>query len=104
MPKLGTCADCNDEELIGPRGLCNACYKYHHNHHTLDKFPRSTWKREELLAEYDLCQRRGLSVQAAAGTIGVSVSALRRAIQRARKHTRLTTALWDQGQLERKIN
>src|SRR6185295_1149596 len=70
MPKLGNCKHCEYEEMLGPRGLCNACYKYHHNHHTLDQFPRSTWKSADLLAEWDFWAVRGYCIRDAAEKIG----------------------------------
>lgn len=104
MPKLGNCKDCNQAEMLGGRGLCKACYSYHHNHHSLNNFPRSTWKREDLLAEWDFWRVRGHGVRDAAEKIGVTASALRKALERTRKLTIDTTALWDQGLQGRKIN
>lgn len=85
MPKPGKCKDCKNQEIVGPRGLCKACYSYHHNHHSLDQFPRSTWKNEELMAELDICLNRGLTVRESAETIGVKLSALRQAMHRSRR-------------------
>lgn len=103
--KLGKCKDCKEFGPIGGRGLCKKrCYGYHYNNGTLEKFPRLTWKRAELLAEFNLCRARGLSVREAAEKIGVSTVALYRAIQRANNQTQSQPALWDQDLPDRKIN
>ena len=103
--KIADCLDCGETGSIQGRGLCaQKCYRHHQNRHTLDKFPRTTWKRAELLAEFDLCRVRGLTVREAAEKIGVTYSALARAIQRARDQQRRANALWDLGNLEAKIN
>lgn len=104
MPKHGECKDCKHVEKIGSRGLCSACYDYHHNHHSLNNFPRSTWRREDLMAEWDFWRVRGHGVREAAEKIGVTVSALRKAIERTRKLATETATLWDQGLQSRKIN
>lgn len=85
MPRTDKCVNCGKIAELGGRGLCrDACYTYHHNRHTLDKFPRSTWKNEELMAELQLCLNRGLTIREAAEKIGVKLSALRQAVYRAR--------------------
>ena len=81
--RTGKCVSCKQVRVLGGRNLCKAnCYKFHHDRHTLEKFPRITWRREDLIAEYNICKARGLSVREAAEKIGVGLSALRRAIQR----------------------
>lgn len=56
------------------------------------------------MAEWDFWRVRGHGVREAAEKIGVTVSALRKAIERTRKLATETTALWDQGLQSRKIN
>ena len=84
MAGPGTCKQCKVTGRVGGRGLCQICYSKHRYRGTLSKFPRSTWRRTELMAEWELCKLRGLSVREAAERIGVSLSALRKAIQRSR--------------------
>lgn len=103
--KIAKCKDCKEKTLITGRGLCkNKCYNYHRQRGTLDNYPRSTWKHEDLMAELAICRERGLTVREAAEKIGVTLSALRKAIDRARTRANRLSALWDQDPLERKIN
>jgi len=61
----------------------------------LDLFPRRQWKNEELLEELDFLRASGLSVREAAEKMGVALTTVRRAIQRARERTRASASATD---------
>lgn len=80
----GYCVDCQRYKSLRGRHLCSYCYGWHFDSGTLEQFPRSTWKNADLMAELDFFRQQGLTVRQAAEKIGVKLSALRRAIQRAK--------------------
>jgi hypothetical protein len=67
------------------RGLCRACYEQANRAGTLEDYPRGTWARDELLDEWDRLRAVGVSVVDAAPRLGMTVAALARALERARK-------------------
>ena len=66
------------------RGLCSPCHGRHDRAGTLDQYPRATWPRDELMAEWDHLRRSGVCLRDAHARIGMSAAAFERAYQRAR--------------------
>lgn len=85
MNSYGYCIKCHRYRERYGRRLCSTCYTWHWNRGTLDLYPRTFWKNEELIEELDFWRERGLSVRQAAERIQVSLSAARKAIQRAKE-------------------
>jgi hypothetical protein len=67
------------------RGLCGPCYQRAWHAGRLTDYPRANWTRDELLDEWELLRACGVGVTEAAPRLGMTVGALARALERARK-------------------
>lgn len=89
-----SCAHCGSEEgERRARGLCNPCYnrlrKYDPD--TLASYPRTTRSSTEVIEEYEFFTsyvRPGASARTAAAYLGMTHSALQRALERHRARQR----------------
>jgi hypothetical protein len=82
--RSGHCARCRRWHPLPARGLCGACYRWVYGHGHLDRYPRRTRTRDELMTEWEPLSVDH-SIERAAPRLGVTEAALDRAITRARK-------------------
>lgn len=83
---MSDCTLCSDPLESGrrARGLCDPCYEKERRADRLADHPRSTWSRDDLMAEWELLRQDGYTRRQAADRLGVSYVAFDRAITRAR--------------------
>ena len=83
--RIGTCASCSRNRYIVGRQLCETCYQSDYKRGELrDRWPRKTYSRDELMAEWEALSIDH-TVEQAAPRLGTTWVALDRAIHRARK-------------------
>jgi predicted DNA-binding protein (UPF0251 family) len=80
-----TCKRCGRQRPHTSRGVCEACHYHVIRYGLTDEYPRSTWPRELLLAEWEWLRRQGYSRAQAAERLGVSKDAIDKAIARERR-------------------
>lgn len=89
----GYCANCKKYQIQNARSLCRPCYGWHFKRGLLELFPRKQWTNQELLEELDFWRAGGLSVREAAERMGVALTTVRRAVQRAKERARASGSL-----------
>ena len=85
MSPVIECARCHRRRPHKARGLCNACANTAFQNGSLHDYPRTTWSRDDLLDEWDMLRTEGYAVRQAADRLGISLSAFRKALERARR-------------------
>jgi hypothetical protein len=80
-----TCRACGRTRCHAARGLCRTCHHHARLSGQLADYPRATYTRDEVLDEWVRLRSAGVSVVEAAPRLGMSVAALARALERARK-------------------
>jgi hypothetical protein len=76
-------ASCHPGRPKFSRLLCRHCYDHHRRKGTLCDFPTEVRKRDDLIADYELLRGQGYTKRQIAERLGMNLSTLRVAYQRA---------------------
>jgi hypothetical protein len=80
-----TCKRCGRQRPHASRGVCENCHYHVVTRGLWDDYPRSTWPRELLLAEWEFLRQQGYTRGQAAERLGVTRDAIDKAIARERR-------------------
>jgi hypothetical protein len=85
MKRCTICGTTTSRNDVFPRGLCTRDYARLYKQDELWDYPRTTWPRAELIAEYEHLRAQGnvRDHREAAEILGIKPESLRRAIYRS---------------------
>lgn len=89
---LTDCVRCHGEGWHQSRNLCEQCNWICRMDGTLDDWPRITWRRDELISEWQFLARQGHTRQQCADRLGITKKRLEKAIERHRRSQRESAA------------
>ena len=86
------CVDCGTHRPGARwRRLCGTCYERHRYHGTVDRFQRTTWINDELIAEWEWLASEGYTRAQAAERLGMSKKRLEKAIERHQRRLQVAS-------------
>lgn len=85
MRPIITCVCCGEEGRSQARGLRSTCYDLHAAAGTLEQFPRIHRETRDILEDWEIYRRRGMSKRQASIAMGMNPKSLGQMLARYRR-------------------